>query len=103
MRPFELYIVDIYAQSVRRCWQHRSNLCSKIYVGNIGIYVASIDIYVGNVYSMKRASIIDVNNRIEKHEHLRKTMNFEKLRAEMYSKNTWSLKHSVCTKHTHLM
>ena len=42
--------VHRYLCSVHRCWQHRSNLCSKIYVANIGIYV-------GNV-QMKRALVV---------------------------------------------
>ena len=39
--------------SLYGCWQHRSNLCSKIYVDNIGIhvstYVVNIGIYVANI------------------------------------------------------
>ncbi len=41
--------VHRYLCSLHRCWQHRSNLCSKIYVANIGIYL-------GNV-QMKRALV----------------------------------------------
>ncbi len=64
-RRFELMpfsSVHRYLCSLHRCWQHRWNLYSKIYVANIGIYVTNIGIYVANIgiyvgnVQMKRAT-----------------------------------------------